>query len=84
VSTQSGDGWELRFDDEAEHEHEKLDELVATEPRRVHLESMGSSWCLIVEAKDGTEINLTLYGRKNQARGLVCYLDPPVREEKAK
>lgn len=72
-----GDGWELRFDESAKGEHEQLDELVAKDPEHVHLESMGSNWCLIVKAKDGTEINLTLYGRKDMAKGFVFELSRP-------
>lgn len=77
MSNQSGDGWELRFDENAKGKHEQLDELVADSPKSVHLESMGDHWCLIVEAKDGTSINLTLHGTAKAAKGFVFELTRP-------
>lgn len=72
-----GDGWELRFNDSAKGKHEQLDELVMNDAKHVHLESMGDSWCLIAEAKDGTRLVLTLYGTQKAAKGFVFELEPP-------
>jgi hypothetical protein len=80
MSKRTGDGWELRFDSAkpvGPVGSWPLDELVMHSARRVHLENMGSSWCLIVEAKDGTTINLTLHGTKKEAKGFVFELQAP-------
>lgn len=79
-----GDGWEIRYDESAKGEDSALDELVATDAKHVHLESMGDSWCLIVTAKDGTTINLTLYGRKGAAKGFVFEVATPKEAPRAR